>query len=405
MSKFDLVMAGFLTREVHAGQTPDPAYGALATPIYQTSTFVFESAEQAVRRFNGEEEGYAYSRGGNPTVRAFEEKIANLEGGEDAVATGSGMGAVSSAVMACAHAGDHIVVSDCIYGCSNMVIREILPTFGVEVTAVNITRLDEIAAAIRPNTTVIYFETPSNPLMQVADIKAIAQLAEGKDIKVIVDNTFAPPPVQYPLALGADIVVHSATKYLNGHGDVLGGAVVGGMEDIALIRSRYVTKISGSTCSPFNAFLMLRGMQTLGLRMRQHCSSALKVAQYLEGQDAVACVRFPGLESSSYHELATTQMSGMYTGIMSFDMKEGIHGLSAFEAAKKLIDNLKLCSIAVSLGDPETLVCHPASTTHNNVPKKMREEAGITDGLVRLSVGLEDVEDVIADFEQAFAAL
>lgn len=401
----DLNSAGFLTRSVHAGQTPDPAYGALATPIYQTSTFVFDSAEQAVRRFNGEEPGYAYSRGGNPTVRAFEEKIANLEGGEDAVATGSGMGAVGSALMGCTKAGDHIVVSDCVYGCTNMVIREILPSFGVDCTAVDVTDLGAVKAAIRPNTKVIYFETPSNPLMKVADIAGISELVGDRDIKVIVDNTFAPPPVQYPLALGADIVVHSATKYINGHGDVIGGAIVGRAEDIARIRNRYVTKISGSTCSPFNAFLMLRGMQTLGLRMRQHCESALKVAQYLEGVDAVECVRFPGLESSPYHELAKTQMSGMYTGIMSFDMKEGVHGMTAFDAAKKLLDNLSLCSIAVSLGDPETLVCHPASTTHNNVPAEMRAEAGITDGLVRLSVGLEDVDDIIADLETAFEAL
>lgn len=294
MSKcLDLSSAGFLTRSVHSGQRPDPAYGSLATPIYQTSTFVFDSAEQAVRRFNGEEPGYAYSRGGNPTVRAFEEKIANLEGGEDAVATGSGMGAVGSALMGCTKAGDHIVVGDCLYGCSNMVVREILPSFGVECSPVDVTDLDAVEAAIRPNTKVIYFETPSNPLMKVTDIAKISELAKGRDIKVIVDNTFAPPPVQYPLALGADIVVHSATKYLNGHGDVIGGAIIGNAEDIKRIHDRYVTKISGSICSPFNAFLMLRGMQTLGLRMRQHCESALKVARYLETVDAVECVRFP----------------------------------------------------------------------------------------------------------------
>lgn len=262
-------------------------------------------------------------------------------------------------------------------------------------------------AAIQPNTKAIYFETPANPTMQVTDIAAISALKQSHPgIRVIVDNTFAPPPVQQPLSLGADVVVHSVTKYINGHGDVIGGVVVGTKEDIAQVRSRAMGKICGTPLTPFSAYLIIRGMKTLGLRVRRHCENALALAQYLETCPEVEKVYYPGLPSMGKdYEIAQKQMNGLYSGIFSFVLKEGTHGLSAFDAAKKLMDNLKIPAIAVSLGDPDTLIQHPASMTHVKVPKEVREEVGITDGMLRFSVGLEDVEDLKADFAQAFANL
>ena len=405
MEHFNLENAGFMTKAIHAGQKPDPAYGALATPIYQTSTFCFETVEEGTAQFAGQRKGYAYSRGGNPTVRALELKLAALEGGEDCIATASGMGAVGSVVLGLVKAGDHVIVGDCVYGCTNVAIRDMLPEFGVEVTPVDTSDLEAIRAAITPKTKMIYFETPTNPMMNLTDIAGVRAVVGDQPIKIVVDNTFAPAPIQYPLALGADISLHSATKYLNGHGDVIGGCIIGSAEDIALLRTYAVTKLTGSTCSPFNAFLMLRGLQTLGIRVRRHCESAMRVAEFLEASPYIENVYYAGLESSPYPELAKRQMNGLYTGILSFELKNGIKSMSGAEAGKKLINSMKLAHIAVSLGDPASLIEHPATMTHNNVSAEVKKSMGITDGLIRFSVGLEDVEDIIADFKQAFAAL
>ena len=405
MSKINFDEVNFETMAIHAGQEPDKLTGALSTPIYQTSTFCFETVEEGAGKFSGAIPGYKYSRGGNPTNRALEVKLAVLEGGEDAVVTASGMGAVGSTMVGLLKHGDHVVSGDVLYGGTDVVMRTNLAQFGIDVTFVDTSNLEEVENAINERTKVIYFETPTNPTMRVTDIKAIAAIAKRKNIKLVVDNTFAPPPIQYPLKLGANIVLHSVTKYLNGHGDVLGGVVVGSKEDIAVIRGNGVTKICGTPPSPFNSYLVLRGIKTLYLRVKQHCENALKMAQYLESNEYVKVVYYPGLESHPQHNLATEQMNGMYTGMIAFELNDDVKGLNALEAGKKFVNGLKIASIAVSLGDPDTLIQHPASMTHASVPKESREEVGITDGLIRLSVGLENVDDLIADFQQSFNEL
>lgn len=405
MSKIDLKNVDFETLIIHAGQEPDKAYGSLATPIYQTSTFCFETVEEGAAKFANQIPGFVYSRGGNPTTRAFELKCAAMEGGEDAVAAASGMGAVGSVMTAFLHPGDHAIFDTAVYGGTNYVATTNLPGMGVEVSRVDTGDLEAVKAAIRPNTKMIYFETPNNPMMKVTDVRASKDIA-GADIRVVVDGTFAPPPVQHVLQLGADIVLHSITKYINGHGDALGGVVIGRADDIRLIRANSVTKINGCPPSPFNSYLVLRGMKTLALRMKQHCASAMEIARYLEANPYVKAVYYPGLESHPQHELASRQMeNGMYGGMISFELKDDVKGLSSFEAGKKLLNSLKIPAIAVSLGDPDSLIEHPASMTHANVSPEDRLAAGITDGLIRLSVGLESAKDLIADFEQAFAAI
>lgn len=405
MSKIDLKNVDFETLIIHAGQEPDKAYGSLATPIYQTSTFCFETVEEGAAKFANQIPGFVYSRGGNPTTRAFELKCAAMEGGEDAVAAASGMGAVGSVMTAFLHPGDHAIFDTAVYGGTNYVATTNLPGMGVEVSRVDTGDLEAVKAAIRPNTKMIYFETPNNPMMKVTDVRAIKDIA-GADIRVVVDGTFAPPPVQHVLQLGADIVLHSITKYINGHGDALGGVVIGRADDIRLIRANSVTKINGCPPSPFNSYLVLRGMKTLALRMKQHCASAMEIARYLEANPYVKAVYYPGLESHPQHELASRQMeNGMYGGMISFELKDDVKDLSSFEAGKKLLNSLKIPAIAVSLGDPDSLIEHPASMTHANVSPEDRLAAGITDGLIRLSVGLESAKDLIADFEQAFAAI
>ena len=405
MSKIDLKNVDFETLIIHAGQEPDKAYGSLATPIYQTSTFCFETVEEGAAKFANQIPGFVYSRGGNPTTRAFELKCAAMEGGEDAVAAASGMGAVGSVMTAFLHPGDHAIFDTAVYGGTNYVATTNLPGMGVEVSRVDTGDLEAVKAAIRPNTKMIYFETPNNPMMKVTDVRAIKDIA-GADIRVVVDGTFAPPPVQHVMQLGADIVLHSITKYINGHGDALGGVVIGRADDIRLIRANSVTKINGCPPSPFNSYLVLRGMKTLALRMKQHCASAMEIARYLEANPYVKAVYYPGLESHPQHELASRQMeNGMYGGMISFELKDDVKGLSSFEAGKKLLNSLKIPAIAVSLGDPDSLIEHPASMTHANVSPEDRLAAGITDGLIRLSVGLESAKDLIADFEQAFAAI
>lgn len=407
MSKINMSTVDFETMIIHAGQEHDPVYGALATPIYQTSTFCFETVEEGAAKFAKQVPGFhpVYSRSGNPTTRAFELKCTAMEGGEDAVATASGMGAVGSVMIAFLKAGDHVIFDNSVYGGTNAVATVNLPNMGVEVSRVDTADLEALKAAIKPNTKMIYFETPNNPMIKVTDVAAVKAVA-GADIKVVVDATFAPPPIQHVLKLGADVVLHSITKYINGHGDALGGIVVGSAADMALIRNNAMSKINGCPPSPFNSYLVLRGMKTLALRMRQHCESAMAVAEYLERNPYVKKVYYPGLESDSGHELACRQMeNGMFGGILSFELADDVKGLSSFEAGKKLLNHLTIPAIAVSLGDPDSLIEHPASMTHAAVSKEDRLAAGITDGLIRLSVGLESAKDIINDFENAFAAL
>ena len=412
----DLENAGFATRTIHSGEIKNDQFRALVAPIYQTSTFFFENTEQGIRRFKGEESCYAYSRGGNPTVNVLQEKLAALEGGAAAVACASGMGAIASLIWTFLQSGDHVIVGDCIYGCSDVLIRQTLPKFNVEVSAVDTSDLEAVKAAIAPNTKMIIFETPTNPMMKLTDIAAIKKIAG--DIMVVVDNTFTPPPIQKPFECGADIVIHSTTKYLNGHGDVIGGVVIAKKQEWAdSLRGLGMSKFTGSVCSPFNAYLTIRGLQTLNLRLKQHCKSALKIAKYLQTKPEVKQVFYPGLDNNDEHhstnkqpitsekELVERQMNGMGTGVLSFELQKEVNGKSGFEAAKILMDNLHIIQIAVSLGDPFSLVEHPYGMTHAVVPEDVKLKAGITPELIRFSVGLEDVDDLIADLEQAFSKI
>ena len=405
MSKIDLNDVMFETMVIHAGQEPDKGTGALSTPIFQTSTFCFETVEEGAAKFSKEIPGYVYSRGGNPTNRALEIKCAALEGGEDCVATASGMGAIGAVLLGLVKTGDHIVSGDTIYGGTSVVMRTNMPNLGIDVTFVDTTKPEEVEKAINERTKVIYFETVTNPTLKLADIEETAKIAKKHGVKLVVDNTFSPPPILSPLKLGADFVIHSVTKYINGHGDVIGGVIIGPKDDIAVIRGNYVTKICGTPPSPFNSYLVMRGMKTLPIRVREHCKNAMEMAEYLEKNEYVKTVYYPGLKSHPQHELAKKMLNGMYTGMIAFELKDDVKGLSAFEAGKKFLNNLKIASIAVSLGDPDTLIEHPASMTHASVPPESRLEVGITDGLIRLSVGLENVKDLIKDFEQSFAKL
>ena len=391
--KKELKDLGFSTRAVHAGQSPDPLYGALSTPIYQTSTFVFKDVAQGAARFAGDEEGYIYTRLGNPTQVALEEKIAALEGGEAALAFGSGMAAITAVLMALVGQGDNIVHSSALYGCTFAFLHELISRFGVTATGVDTADLEAVKQAIQPETKVVYIETPANPTMRISDIEAIAEIAHAHGATVVVDNTFMSPYLQRPLELGADVVVHSATKYINGHGDVVAGLAIGSKELMDEIRMTTLKDIGG-IISPFNAWLLLRGLKTLAVRMDRHSNNAMAIAEFLEQHPAVEKVYYPGLESFDQHELAKKQMSG-FGGIMSFELKGG------YEAGVRLMNGVKLCHLAVSLGDVDTLIQHPASMTHSVVPEEQRLIANITPGLVRLAVGLEDVEDIIADLEQA----
>jgi methionine-gamma-lyase len=391
--KKELKDLGFSTRAVHAGQSPDPLYGSLSTPIYQTSTFVFNDVAQGAARFAGDEEGFIYTRLGNPTQVALEEKIADLEGGEAGLAFGSGMAAITAVLMALVSQGDNIVHSSALYGCTFAFLHELISRFGVTATGVDTADLEAVKQAIRPETKVVYIETPANPTMRISDIKAIAEIAHAHGAKVVVDNTFMSPYLQRPLELGADVVIHSATKYINGHGDVVAGLAIGSKELMDEIRMTTLKDIGG-IISPFNAWLLLRGLKTLAVRMDRHSSNAMAIAKFLEKHPAVAKVYYPGLESFDQHELAKKQMHG-FGGIMSFELKGG------YDAGVRLMNGVKLCHLAVSLGDVDTLIQHPASMTHSVVPEEQRLIANITPGLVRLAVGLEDVEDIIADLEQA----
>ena len=394
----DLKDKGIGTQAIHGGHSKNP-FGALATPIFQTSTFIFDSAEQGGKRFALEEEGYIYSRLGNPTTSVIEEKIALLEHGEAAAATASGMGAISSTLWTLLKAGDHVIADTTLYGCTFALLNHGLSKFGIEVTFLNTGDIEAVKKAMRPNTRVVYLETPANPNLKIADIAAVAKVAhENEYTKVVVDNTFASPYNQNPLTLGADVVVHSATKYINGHGDVLAGFVVGSKELVTQVKLVGIKDMTGSVLGPQEAYYIIRGMKTFEVRMARHCESAMKVAKWLETRPEVSKVYYPGLESHEGHEIAKKQMKN-FGGMLSFELKGGL------EAGKTLLNNTKLFGLAVSLGDTETLIQHPASMTHSTYSKEELAEAGIGEGLVRLSVGLENVEDIIADLEQGLAKI
>ena len=382
---------------VHGNHEKNAA-GALSTPIYQTSTFVFDSAEQGGRRFAGQEDGYIYSRLGNPTTAQLERKIALLEGGEDCIAFSSGMGAISATILSLLRSGDHIVADNTLYGCTFSLITETLPKFGIESTVTDLSDDAALRQAVRPDTKMIYFETIANPSMKVIDIEKVAAFAHAvaPGCLVVVDNTFATPLLVKPLALGADVVVHSATKYLNGHGDVVAGFSVSRKEIGESVRMVGLKDITGAVLGPQEAFLILRGLKTLKVRMDAICSNTLKVVEFLRQAEQVDKVFFPGLPEHPNYETAKKELR-QFGGMIAFEMR-------SFEAAKKVLNNVKLCVLAVSLGDCETLIQHPASMTHSMCTKEEIEAAGFSDRLIRFSVGLEDAEDIIADLKQAFEA-
>ncbi len=387
---------GFNTRILHAGEKPDPGTGAITIPIYQTSTFVFESAEQGQARFEGREEGYVYTRLGNPTTRAFELKMADLEGGEDAVAFSSGMAAISSVLMALVNAGDHVLTNAVLYGSTYDFFHGMISRYGVSVSHIDMTDPANVRAAITPRTKAIYVETPANPTMTLTDLRAVAAIGKEAGIPVIVDNTFASPVLQRPLALGCDVVVHSATKYIGGHGDVIAGVAIGSRELMGRVRAEFLRNLGG-VLGPFEAWLLLRGIKTMALRVWRHTENATKVAEFLASHPMVEKVYYPGLLDFPQHELARRQMDGM-GGMLSFEVKGGV------EKGRRVMNAVRLCELAVSLGDTQTLIEHPASMTHAVVDPAERQRVGITDGLIRLSVGLEDPEDIIADLDQALRA-
>ncbi len=382
---------GAATRAIHAGEELLPKTGALAPPIYQNSTFRFATADESAAAFADEDAGYVYTRWGNPTQSVLERKIAALEGGEAALATASGMAAVSISLLTLLEGGDGVVAMDSLYSASHNLLNDALRSVGIETTFVNAIDVNEIERAIQPNTKVLYIESPANPTLKLVDIAACAEIAKRHKVTSVIDNTFATPCGQQPISLGIDVVVHSMTKYLSGNGTVIAGVIVGASEFINRAKKGALRNFGG-VISPFNAWLTLHGVATLPLRFERHCANAHHIAEFLDAHPAIEWVRYPGLPSHPQHDLAKRQMQE-FGGMIAFELKGGI------EAGERLMNRTEICALAVSLGDVRTLICHPASTTHSQVPSEVRKRAGITDGLVRLSVGLEDVADIIADIE------
>jgi len=383
------------TQAIHAGRINDEQFGSLATPLYQTSTFIFDNAQQGADRFAGDAEGYIYSRLGNPTTRQLEMRVAAMECMEDAAATATGMAAVSAALLTNLQAGDHMISSKAVYGCSFALMSHMLKKFAIEVTFVDMTDPQNINAAIKENTKLVFLETPINPNMLVLDLEKICAIAKKNNLISVVDNTFLTPALQQPARFGADIVVHSATKYLNGHGDVVAGIVCGSIDMINEIKMTTLKDI-GATISPHDAWLIMRGIKTLPIRMERHCNNAQKVAEFLQKHPVVNQVYYPGLKSHSGNKFIGKQMKAA-GGVIAFELDTCLTGGADF------INNMQLFSIAVSLGDAESLIQHPASMTHSTYSPEELEEAGISDTLIRVSVGLENVEDIIFDLAQALA--
>jgi methionine-gamma-lyase len=385
----NLKKSGFSTRAIHSGEFEEET-GAVVTPIYQTAPFKFKSAAHAASVMVGKEKGYVYSRGVNPTTEVLEEKMADLEGGEAALAQATGMAAISAAVFTLIKPGDHVIADEVIYGSTYDLFVD-MAKFGVDVSFIDTSESGNVEAAFRPNTKLVFFETPANPTMKLTDIKAVSEIAHERDAAVMVDNTYMTPYYQQPLTLGADVVVHSATKYLNGHGDTLGGVIVGSSDFIK--PARHTAKNIGGAISPFSAWLIIRGMKTLPVRMDRHTENAMAVARFLKEHNKIKEIIYPGLPDFLQYDLAKKQMSGS-GGMIAFLLKDA-------SDVPLFLDSLELCTLAVSLGETGTLIQHPATMTHAVVPRDKRIRYGIADELVRLSVGLEDAEDIITDLGHA----
>ncbi|ARJ38024.1 methionine gamma-lyase [Sporosarcina ureae] len=386
------------TAMIHEGYDSKDHQGSLAVPLYQTSTYVFDSAEQGERRFAGEEAGNIYSRLGNPTVAVLEERIAKMEEGAAGLAFASGMAAVSAVLVHLTKANDHVICSRGIYGCTFGFLKILEEKYNITHDLISMKTEQEIEQAVKPETTCIYIETPINPTMELVDLEAVVNVAKRHNLKVVVDNTFCSPYIQTPLTFGVDYVLHSATKYINGHGDVIAGLLVGkDADEMATLRGT-VLKDFGGIISPFDAWLMLRGIKTLPIRMDRHSANAKILFEYLQKHPKVEEVFYPFDDQHPQYEIAKKQMK-MGGGLISFTIKGGK------EEAQKLLNHLSLVKLAVSLGDAETLMQHPATMTHSAVPKEDREKMGVSDALLRLSVGLEHMDDIMADLDQAFEAM
>jgi methionine-gamma-lyase len=393
MSKFNLSKAKFATLCVHGSGGVDQQTGALSVPIYQSSTFAFKSAKQGAALFAGEEDGYVYTRLGNPTQAALEREMAFLEGGEAALCFASGMSAIAGVILFLCRNGDNLVSSDTVYGGTHNLYKETLPLWDIQVREANATKLENIEKAIDDRTKLIFIETPANPTLSIIDIAGCAAIAKKHGIPLVIDNTFATPYLQRPFELGADIIIHSATKYIGGHGDTIAGIVVGKKELIDNLRAQILRDLGG-VISPLNAWLLLRGLKTLPVRMDRHCTNALEVAKYLSMHPKINWVRYPGLSTHPQHELAKKQMKN-FGGMITFEVKGGR------KAGEKLMNSVGLITLAVSLGDCDSLIEHPASMTHSTYSAEELEETGITEGLIRLSVGLEECSDLITDLKLA----
>lgn len=398
MSNSNDANQGFTTRAIHHAYDPYSGYGALNPPLYLSSTYTFPTVEDGAARFAGEQEGFVYSRVGNPTTALLEARIANLEGGEAALVTASGMGATTSLLWTLLAPGDEVIADKTLYGCTFGFFNHGLAKFGVRITHLDLSVPENLEKALNPSSKIVFFESPANPNMRLIDITAIAELAHRHGAKVVVDNTYCTPYLQRPLALGADFVVHSATKYLGGHGDLIAGAIVGPKETIDQVRFYGLKDMTGAVLSSQDAFLILRGLKTLALRMHRHSENAQGIAEYLAAHPEVAVCHYPGLATFPQYDLARRQMK-LPGGMVAFELKGGI------EAGKRFMNNLKLITRAVSLGDAESLAQHPASMTHSFYTPEEREAHLISEGLVRISAGLEDLEDLLGDVAQALAAI
>lgn len=385
-------LKGFNSKAIHAGHTNNDL-GAHISPIYQVSTFRFQDAAQGGRIFAGTEDGYKYTRLGNPNYKELQETMAALEEAEAALVTSSGMSAIATALLSFLKSGDRVVASDTLYGGTFKLIHDMLPLYGIEFCLVDMTDPEQLKLQMTDSTKVVYIETPANPTMKMVDIRACSEIAHGFGAVVMVDNTFMTPYLQRPITLGADIAIHSATKYICGHGDVVAGIIVASKALIQQMKSPHLDNFGGTT-SPFDAWLLTRGLKTLGIRMERHCANAKTVAQFLKQHKAVSQVYFPGLEDFPQYALAQSQMDD-FGGMMAFELKGGL------EAGVALMNAVKMHTLAVSLGCVDSMIQHPASMTHACIPKDERIKAGISDGLVRLSVGIENIEDIIEDLKQA----
>ena len=386
------------TKNIHLGiEEIDPTFGSVIAPIYPSSTFIFPSAAEGANRFSGKSKGMIYSRFTNPTVNLLEQRLASLEEGEMAIATSSGMAAIVITLFHLLKSGDEVIAHQTIYGGTSEFLTNILPRYQIKTNFVDFKKPETIKKYISKKTKIIYFESPTNPLLEIVDIKKIVKIAKSHRLITVFDNTFSPPPLQTPLKMGIDIVIHSLTKYINGHSDIIGGAIIGKRKFLEQIFNKtYI--FFGPTLSPFAAYLALRGLMTLEIRIKKQSQSALQIAQFLANHPKILTVYYPGLKTHPYHQLAKKQMN-QFGGVLSFIVKGGL------TAGEKLVNNVKIIKLAVSLGACESLIEHPASMTHSEMSEETRRKIGISDGLIRLSVGLEDIDDLIADLKQALSKI